>query len=104
MRPLQHSATLTDSIKTGTASYFRTLRQLNQTEIDYNDDWYRKRLQSLQSVDELIDSIIDRLSASPAVFNNTYLIYTTDNGYHIGQHRLPPGKSCNIEEDVNIPF
>ncbi|KAF3033334.1 hypothetical protein E8E11_003431 [Didymella keratinophila] len=89
---------------TGTASYFKSLRQLNQTEVDYNDDWYRKRLQSLQSVDELIDSIIDRLSASPSVLNNTYLIYTTDNGYHIGQHRLPPGKSCNIEEDVNIPF
>ncbi|KAJ4311640.1 hypothetical protein N0V94_007839 [Neodidymelliopsis sp. IMI 364377] len=89
---------------TGTASYFKTLRQLNQSEIEYNDDWYRKRLQSLQSVDELIDSIIDRLSANPAVLNNTYLIYTTDNGFHIGQHRLPPGKSCNIEEDVNIPF
>ncbi|OSS48837.1 hypothetical protein B5807_06901 [Epicoccum nigrum] len=89
---------------TGTASYLKTLRQLNQTEIDYNDDWYRKRLQSLQSVDELIDSIISRLSANPSVLNNTYLIYTTDNGYHIGQHRLPPGKSCNIEEDVNIPF
>lgn len=55
-------------------------------------------------MDELIDSIFERLAASPAVLNNTYLIYTTDNGYHIGQHRLPPGKSCNIEEDVNIPF
>jgi N-acetylglucosamine-6-sulfatase len=61
-------------------------------------------LQSLQSVDELINSIVDRLSTNPAVLNNTYLIYTTDNGFHIGQHRLPPGKSCNIEEDVNIPF
>lgn len=47
---------------------------------------------------------MERLAASPAVLNNTYLIYTTDNGYHIGQHRLPPGKGCNIEEDVNIPF
>lgn len=89
---------------TGSASYFKTLRQLNESEIAFNDAWYRKRLQSLQSVDELIDSVIARLSASPDVLNNTYLIYTTDNGYHIGQHRLPPGKSCNIEEDVNIPF
>ncbi|KAF1947425.1 arylsulfatase precursor [Clathrospora elynae] len=88
----------------GTASYFKTIRQLNQSEIDYNDNWYRRRLQSLQSVDELIDSIIDRLSDNPEVLNNTYLIYTSDNGYHIGQHRLPPGKSCGIEEDVNIPF
>ncbi|RYN53297.1 Arylsulfatase [Alternaria tenuissima] len=90
--------------KPGTASYFKTLRQLNQSEIDYNDDWYRKRLQSLQSVDELIDSIVARLEATPEVLENTYLIYTTDNGFHISQHRLPPGKSCGIEEDVNIPF
>jgi N-acetylglucosamine-6-sulfatase len=89
---------------TGTASYFKSLRPLNATEIAYNDAWYRARLQSLQSVDELIDSIIERLAASPSVLNNTYLIYTTDNSYHMGQHRLPPGKSCNIEEDVNIPF
>ncbi|KAI8932845.1 hypothetical protein NX059_010328 [Plenodomus lindquistii] len=88
----------------GSASYFKTLRQLNQTELDYNDDWYRRRLQSLQSVDELIESIFQRLNGSPNVLENTYLVYTTDNGYHIGQHRLPPGKSCGIEEDINIPF
>jgi N-acetylglucosamine-6-sulfatase len=105
VRPPSHAPHPANSpIQTGTASYFKSLRQLNQTEIDYNDAWYRARLQSLQSVDELIDTIIARLSASPSVLNNTYLIYTTDNGYHIGQHRLPPGKSCNIEEDVNIPF
>lgn len=88
----------------GTVSYFKTLRRLNQSEVDYNDNWYRKRLQSLQAVDELIDSIFKRLEASPEVLKNTYLIYTTDNGFHIGQHRLPPGKTCGIEEDVNIPF
>lgn len=88
----------------GTASYFKTLRQLNISEIEYNDNWYRKRLQSLQAVDDLIESIFERLNASPEVLENTYLIYTTDNGFHISQHRLPPGKSCGIEEDVNIPF
>jgi N-acetylglucosamine-6-sulfatase len=88
----------------GTTSYFKTLRILNATEIDYNDNWYRKRLQSLQAVDELVDGIIRRLEDNPEVLEKTYLIYTSDNGFHIGQHRLPPGKSCGIEEDVNIPF
>jgi N-acetylglucosamine-6-sulfatase len=36
--------------------------------------------------------------------DNTYVIYTTDNGYHISQHRLNPGKECGFEEDINIPL
>ncbi|KAF2849212.1 arylsulfatase precursor [Plenodomus tracheiphilus IPT5] len=88
----------------GSASYLKHLRPLNISELAYADNWYRRRLQSLQSVDDLINSLFTRLSTNPAVLENTYFIYTTDNGFHIGQHRLPPGKSCNIEEDINIPF
>ncbi|KAH7053489.1 alkaline-phosphatase-like protein [Macrophomina phaseolina] len=35
--------------------------------------------------------------------NNTYVIYTTDNGYHLGNHRVPAGKSLPYIEDTNIP-
>lgn len=38
------------------------------------------------------------------ILDNTYLIYSSDNGFHIGQHRLPPGKECGYEEDINIPL
>jgi N-acetylglucosamine-6-sulfatase len=33
-----------------------------------------------------------------------HTIYSKDNGFHIRQHRLPPGKTCGCEEDVNIPL
>ena len=61
----------------------------------------------MQAVDDLVDSIVTRLESEHAdVLANTYLIYTADNlnGFHLGQHRLPPGKSCNVEEDINVPF
>ena len=84
--------------------FIKTLEKQNDTVVEYNDEFYRTRIQSLQAVEDLIESIMDWLDKHPDISENTYLIYTTDNGYHIGQHRLPPGKTCNVEEDINIPF
>lgn len=61
-------------------------------------------MQALQAVDDLVDGIFAALKDHPEVLANTYIIYTSDNGYHLGQHRMPPGKTCGIEEDVNVPF
>lgn len=36
--------------------------------------------------------------------SSTYVIYSSDDGYHIDQYRLQPGKSCAYEEDINIPL
>lgn len=84
--------------------FIKGLDQLNDTVVQYNDEFFRARIQSLQAVDELIVDIFDWLDAHPDILENTYIIYTSDNGYHISQHRLPPGKTCGIEEDINIPF
>lgn len=81
----------------------RHLPQQNQSEIDYNDFFYRSRLRALQGVDELVDSLVERLEQSGEL-DNTYIIYTSDNGFHIGQHRLPPGKTCGFEEDIRVPL
>lgn len=72
--------------------------------VDYFDNWYRQRILALQAVDDLVNDMMRHLEKNQDVLDNTYLIYTSDNGYHIGQHRLPPGKTCYIEEDVNVPF
>lgn len=82
----------------------KSLPPLSDNQITYSDLFYRKRLQSLQAVDELVGSVMELLEANPEVLANTYILYTSDNGYHIGQHRLPPGKTCNIDEDINIPL
>ncbi|CZT23448.1 related to ARS-1 arylsulfatase [Ramularia collo-cygni] len=84
-------------------SWISRLPHQNSSNLEYNDNFYRKRLQSLQSVDEIIPELIERLEKS-GILNETYIIYSTDNGYHIGQHRLQPGKQCAFEEDINIPF
>lgn len=88
----------------GSASYFKNLPKLNNFQIDYLDNFYKRRIQALQAVDDLVERIIQAMQEHPDVLDNTYLIYTSDNGFHLGQHRLPAGKTCSIEEDINVPF
>ncbi|KAL4999795.1 alkaline-phosphatase-like protein [Aspergillus recurvatus] len=84
-------------------SWIKSLPQQNESTVEYHDHFYRQRLRALQGVDELVDSLVTRLEASGQL-DNTYIIYTSDNGYHIGQHRLPPGKACGFEEDIRVPL
>ncbi|CEL11050.1 hypothetical protein ASPCAL14157 [Aspergillus calidoustus] len=85
------------------ASWIKELALQNQSVVDYEDFFYRQRLRSLQGVDELVDKLISRLEESGQI-DNTYVIYSSDNGFHIGHHRLPPGKTTSYEEDIRVPF
>jgi len=85
------------------ASWVRTLPRQGADNVAFNDHFYRQRLRALQSVDELVAAVVEKLEAH-GLLGETYIFYTTDNGYHIGQHRLQPGKECGFEEDINIPL
>ncbi|KAI1422147.1 alkaline-phosphatase-like protein [Xylaria sp. FL1777] len=85
------------------ANWVLHLPQQNQSNVDYNDHFYRQRLRALQAVDELVDGLVARLEAH-GILDDTYIVYSSDNGFHIGQHRLQPGKTCGYEEDINVPL
>lgn len=84
-------------------SWVSKLERLNETIIEYNDEYQRCRLRSLQAVDEMVEKIVSRLDEAGAL-ENTYIFYTSDNGYHISQHRMHPGKECGFETDINVPL
>ncbi|KXJ91234.1 alkaline-phosphatase-like protein [Microdochium bolleyi] len=89
--------------KPSSVSWVSRLPRFNDSSVAYLDHFYRQRLRSLQSVDELVESIVHKLQVTGAL-EDTYIIYSSDNGYHIGQHRLPPGKECAFEEDIRVPL
>ncbi|KAJ6160400.1 hypothetical protein N7470_003796 [Penicillium chermesinum] len=87
----------------GAVSWHENVPELNKTEVDYIDYFYRCRLRALQAVDDLIGELVDKLEKAGEL-DNTYVIFSTDNGYHLGQHRLQPGKNCGFETDINVPL
>jgi N-acetylglucosamine-6-sulfatase len=67
------------------------------------DALFLKRIQSIQSVDEMLERVVSTLQTIGQL-NNTYIIFTSDNGFHMGEHRMMPGKQLPYEEDIIVPF
>jgi N-acetylglucosamine-6-sulfatase len=64
---------------------------------------YHCRLESLLAVDEGVSSVIDALRASGEL-DNTFVIYTSDNGFFAGEHRVVNGKNRVYEEAIRVPL
>lgn len=60
-------------------------------------------LQSLQSVDRLVGSVMDAVQ-SAGVADRTYYLFLSDNGALWGEHRLPCDKGMPYEEALRVPL
>jgi N-acetylglucosamine-6-sulfatase len=81
----------------------RTNPPLDAFTADAVDLHYRNRLRSLLSVDDYIHDIFQVLEQTGAL-NSTFVITTSDHGYHLGNYRVPYEKSLPYDIDVRVPF
>ena len=64
---------------------------------------YRKRIEADLSVDDMIGHLEDVLRATGAA-RNTYFVFSSDNGYHMGEYQLLPGKQTAFDTDIHVPL
>jgi N-acetylglucosamine-6-sulfatase len=85
-------------------AWVRSYPRLTQARIDAEQSLYRQRLRSMLPVEDLLRQVITTLEQTGEL-NNTYIIFTSDNGFHQGQHRLVAGdKKTPYEEDIGVPL
>jgi arylsulfatase A-like enzyme len=67
------------------------------------DNLYRVGARSLLAVDEGVEKLYRALQ-DKGELDNTVFVYTSDNGYHYAEHRIPWGKSDQYEESLRVPL
>ncbi|ADD43557.1 sulfatase-like hydrolase/transferase [Stackebrandtia nassauensis] len=77
-------------------------KPLTDKEIKELNRDFRNRARMVQSVDDMVEKVTKSLSQSE--LDNTYIMFGSDNGFHLGQHRLMRGKTTAYDHDVRTPF
>jgi arylsulfatase A-like enzyme len=64
---------------------------------------YRARLETLQSLDELVRDVTAAIDAL-GIADRTVVMFTSDNGWFQGEHRIQAGKVAAYDEAHRLPL
>jgi N-acetylglucosamine-6-sulfatase len=84
-------------------SWIQDLAPVTEKEGSQIDDRYRERLEATLAVDEMVSSLVNELEVAGEL-DNTYIVFTSDNGYQLGERRLKHGKKTPYEESAHVPL
>jgi N-acetylglucosamine-6-sulfatase len=84
----------------------RVIRRLTpitpRQRANIQENWQQRR-ETLRAVDEAVTSIVETLR-STGELDNTLVIFTSDNGFFHGEHRIRNGKVRLYEESIHLPL
>ncbi len=83
--------------------FIREAPYLSPEEIHTYRVYYDKALASLRAIDDGVKTVLDTLGSQHRL-RNTYVIFTSDNGFFYGEHRLTGGKFLAYEPSTHLPF
>ncbi len=76
------------------------LNQVLETELEFI---FKQRARTILSVDDVTTAVLDVLKEYEEL-DNTYIFFSSDNGYHLGEFRLNAAKTHPYEFDIRVPF
>ena len=83
--------------------YVRSLRPAGSAKRREMSRIYVSQLESLRAVDDLVRAAVRALRRSGEL-DRTLLVFTSDNGFLRGQHRIDSGKAKLYEESIRVPL
>lgn len=90
-------------VPTNAPPWLATHSALTASQIKHMDSSFRRRVQSVQAIDRMLGDLRDTLTKTGAA-DDTLVVVSSDNGYHLGEYRLNPGKMTAFETDIKVPL
>lgn len=84
-------------------AWVRANPRLTNEQVEEIDDLWRSRSETLLAADDLVEQVVGRLRDHGAL-DRSYVFFTSDNGYHLGEHRLVSGKGTPYEQSIRVPL
>ena len=84
-------------------SQIKNAPRISDKDASNIDNYYRQRLESMLGVDEMLASLIRELEDTGKL-ENTFIFFTSDNGWFQGEHRIPSTKNRTYEESARVPL
>jgi N-acetylglucosamine-6-sulfatase len=102
-QPLPAPPSLNEADVSDKPAAIRNRPVLSTARLNAIREGYQQRLESLLAVDEAVRDLLSALDAA-RVLDRTYVIFTADNGFFHGEHRVPSGKVLVYEPSVRVPL
>ncbi|HEV2548063.1 MAG TPA: sulfatase [Stellaceae bacterium] len=97
------SAALNAAPDAKTPPWLARLPALSDADRSSIDRDFRMRAQSVLAIDKMIGELEAAVAATGRA-KETYFIFSSDNGLHMGEHRMMPGKMTPYDIDIHVPL
>lgn len=84
-------------------AWLKEIRALKPEDGPKMEEEFRNRVRSDKGIDDMIGALRKTL-VDLGVDKNTYIIFTSDNGYHMGEYSMTAGKQTPFDTDIHVPL
>ncbi|HKC29189.1 MAG TPA: sulfatase, partial [Jatrophihabitans sp.] len=84
-------------------AWLQWMPRFTASDVQSLDLAFRQRVESVQSVDRMIEEL-ERELIKTGELRNTYFVFSSDNGLHLGEHRMLAGKTTAFDTDIKVPL
>jgi N-acetylglucosamine-6-sulfatase len=101
--PLRRPPSFNEEDVSDKPAWVQKLPLMTEEAVHKTEELHRQRARSLLAVDEMLGRVIEQLRAAGEL-DHTYILFTSDNGFELGQHRMDHGKGDGYEDSIRVPL